>query len=177
MNARHEQISALIDDESDESLDALIAALEDEEGDAAKTWQAYHLIGDVMAGRPAFSSDFMASFSTRLAEEPVVLAPRALGQRHDRRVPRWAALSVAASVAIVGATSWYMGRDGQGLTTPSTILAVNSPVATPNAVGNPYLVAHQALLGNPRFSAKPVILTGAELVANSTIPVTAAGGR
>lgn len=161
-----EKISAMLDGEwDDQELAQLMASIEDEETESSSCWQTYHLIGDAMNQRCGLSGQFMANFSARLESEPVILAPNALRRR---RLPvparRWVAFSVAASVALVSATAWYAGGN-QIMNQPAggvaqVVVAANQPSQT--AEQNPYLLAHQAMVGNPGFSHRPVILTGAE---------------
>lgn len=84
-----------------------------EDGDARRTWHAYHLIGDVMRSddlaRPANGdAAFLQALRSRLADEPVVLAPAPLapvmtsrprGRRQLWLVPMAAA---AGFVAVTG---------------------------------------------------------------------------
>ena len=78
-----ERMSALLDGELDTGAVAQACAHWRESGDARATWHAYHLIGDAMrsddlAVDPADDAGFLAAFRARLANEPVVLAPRPL---------------------------------------------------------------------------------------------------
>ncbi|WP_051318797.1 sigma-E factor negative regulatory protein [Chitinimonas koreensis] len=163
-----EKLSAMLDGEwDDHELEAMLAAIDREEG-CAEAWRDYHLISDAMNRRPMLSDNFLANFSARLDAEPIVLAPAALRRRSLAPRKHWVALSMAASVALVSATAWYVGRGQAGgvpqLETELRV-AANQPsqAARPAADEvNPYLVAHQALVGNPGFNHRPVILTGAE---------------
>lgn len=103
-----EQLSALADGELDEA--GIGKACQDWRGDARlrSSWHAYHLIGDVLrsddlAGDPRRDARLLAALRSRLAEEPVVLAPAPL--------PRLtAAGSAAASSQAAGRRrrSWMM---------------------------------------------------------------------
>lgn len=169
-----EQISSLVDGEwDDHELEALMKSL-DEGDEMGAVWREYHLIGDAIAGRPALSDNFLERFSVALEAEPIIIAPAAVrragrNMRGNVRAPKrhWVALSMAASVAVVSATAWFVSRGpGPGA---ETIVAVNKPVMQANPMVNPYLVAHQALIGNPGFTAKPVILSGAEIAALNSV--------
>jgi sigma-E factor negative regulatory protein RseA len=74
------------------------------EGDAElkATWARFHLIGDVMrsAGGPLAEPGFAAKVSARIAEEPTVLAPKALNRDFSVR-PSIVSLGLAASLAVV----------------------------------------------------------------------------
>jgi sigma-E factor negative regulatory protein RseA len=74
-----------------------------EDADARASWHAYHLIGDVMrsedlATAPARDAAFLAAVRSRLAAEPVVLAPA------PRRRQGWVVPVAAAAgfVAVAG---------------------------------------------------------------------------
>ena len=65
-----------------------------EDHQARKTWHVYHVIGDVMRSeelaRPAArDAAFVASLRTRLAAEPVVLAPAPMQWRRRRGAKGW----------------------------------------------------------------------------------------
>ncbi|GAB3249991.1 sigma-E factor negative regulatory protein [Chitinimonas naiadis] len=165
-----EKLSALMDGEwDDHELEKLIAAMDQDE--ASSSWRDYHLIGDAMNQRAVLSDDFMANFSARLDAEPAILAPNALRRRGFVPGKRWVAMSMAASVVLVSATAWYVAGSmpGSSVVTPSQLATASSlPVAANQAAQpvaddlNPYLVAHQTMLGNPGFNHRAVILTGAE---------------
>jgi sigma-E factor negative regulatory protein RseA len=163
-----DKISAMMDGELDEHGFAQLLAAIDEDDACADTWRDYHLISDAMNCQTVMSADFMDRFSERLAAEPVVIAPGAMRRRHVMANPRWAALSMAASVALVSATAWYVGR-GSIAVAPPVEVQVAANQASVDADVSPYLLAHQAMIGNPGFSHRPVILTGAD--ANQAVAV------
>lgn len=79
--ARRQALSDLMDGAADDGDVARACAAWREDGQARADWYAYHLIGDVLrsedlAHRPARDEAFMAALRTRLAAEPVVLAPQ-----------------------------------------------------------------------------------------------------
>jgi sigma-E factor negative regulatory protein RseA len=81
--AARERLSALADGELDADTAPLACSHWAQSAQSRATWHAYHLIGDVLrsedlAGDPASDARFLAAFRARLAEEPVVLAPRPL---------------------------------------------------------------------------------------------------
>lgn len=162
-----EKLSAMVDGEwDDHELDKLIAALDEDEASAG-AWRDYHLISDALNQQPLLSDNFLANFTARLDAEPVVLAPSAMRRRAMKPRKQWMALSMAASVVLVSATAWYIDR-GQGVTSAVVVNdlqpAANQPLVATRAADtvNPYLQAHQALVGNPGFNHRPVVLTGAE---------------
>jgi sigma-E factor negative regulatory protein RseA len=156
-----EKLSAMMDSElSDRDLDALIASM-NEDDDAAECWHHYHLISDALSGQPAVSGDFMARFAERFDAEPVVLAPGAMRARPAAVKRHWVALSMAASVALVSATAWYVSQPAVN-PQAAPYVAVNEPAQQADSDINPYLVAHQDVLGNPGFNHRAVILTEAD---------------
>ncbi|MDE2627635.1 MAG: sigma-E factor negative regulatory protein [Burkholderiales bacterium] len=77
-----ERLSALVDGELDAAALAQACAHWREGAEVRCAWHAYHLIGDVLrsddlASEPARDAAFIQALRTRLASEPVVLAPRA----------------------------------------------------------------------------------------------------
>ncbi|WP_374356980.1 sigma-E factor negative regulatory protein [Chitinimonas sp.] len=154
-----EKFSAMIDGELDEREFAELMAEFDADDECAEQFGQYQLISDALSGQAMMSDDFMSRFSARLEQEPVVLAPHAM--RRPRTLDRrWVALSMAASVALVSATAWYVGH-GQIYAAPAEATVAANQVMS-EADASPYLLAHQAMVGNPGFYHKPVILTGAE---------------
>lgn len=106
-----------------------------------RNWDCYHLIGDALRG--VHGPDLCASIRARLDAEPTVLAPQ---RRSTAEKLRWAALSLAASVAAAAFVGW-MALSG---TQPENvqIAAVSAPVAAQVAMPageaiDDYLLAHQ----------------------------------
>jgi sigma-E factor negative regulatory protein RseA len=95
---RSSEISALFDGELEdhEWRAALKSSLADEE-----SWRVYALIGDGLRGEDVDLPDMTASVMARLAEEPVVLAPRNL-KAAPRHHPLLALAASVAGVAVVG---------------------------------------------------------------------------
>lgn len=120
-------MSAFIDNElSPTELDALLDDYA-ENADARASWQAYHLIGDVLRGssipvlaaRPA--PDFVAGVCERLRVEAVDLVP-SLAQTAYVRAPAandsvfiWKLVAGVASLAAVVAVSWTLIGGGTGV--------------------------------------------------------------
>src|ERR1043165_4464573 len=78
-----ESLSALSDGELDSSAVARACAAWRDDARLRSAWHAYQLIGDVLrsedrACRPAHDARFMVALRSRLAAEPVVLAPETL---------------------------------------------------------------------------------------------------
>jgi sigma-E factor negative regulatory protein RseA len=104
----------------------------------------------------------MSRFSDRLDAEPIVVAPGAMRRKQQPLRRRWVAMSMAASLVIVGATAWYVTRSADPHQMATPYVAVNQPAAQDESDVSPYLVAHQDVLGNPGFTHRAVILTEAE---------------
>lgn len=159
--AAREALSALADGQAQASDVARACSAWRDDAQARSTWQAYHLIGDVMRSEDlAQGSDgsaFLSKFRDRLAQEPVVLAPAA-GQAVARpavdapsvvvalKRRAWAGpMAVAAGfVMVVGAVvSMQMGGRSGGVgsdprqmaqaPTAASIRGAVAPAVTDNA--------------------------------------------
>lgn len=147
-------MSSLMDGDlpPDAAADAFAAWRQDP--DARATWHAYHLIGDVLrsedlATRPAVDEAFLQSLRTRLADEPVPLAPAPLMQGPAAADAAGAASMQVANGAPVAARRggrWRMGR----MMAPAAVAAgfvavagvmVISRVMSPAPVAGPTLAA------------------------------------
>ena len=160
-------LSALADGDA-HALERACAQWRDD-GDARQTWHTYHLIGDVMrsdelAAEPARDAAFLAALRTRLAAEPVVLAPAPAAALPSTRRPVWLLpAAVAAGFALVAGVMVvaHVGQPGQG-GEAATLAAASSPrlaaaqgQASPIVVGNiirdarldEYMRVHQATGG------------------------------
>lgn len=110
--ALRERLSALADGELDDAGSVAAACAQwREHGEARSTWHTYQLIGDVLrsddlACDAARHGRFMASLRTRLAAEPVVLAP-----------------SAAAAVPLAAAAAPMPGRGGRTWMAPAAVAA------------------------------------------------------
>jgi sigma-E factor negative regulatory protein RseA len=103
-----DQISALIDSElSFEDYEHVYTALK-ADGEATRTWDTYHLIGDVMRGNPVFSADFNSRLMDKLDAEPLVLVASAKSAMLHKSKENKAVWSVAASVAAVMFVGWMV---------------------------------------------------------------------
>lgn len=78
--------------------------------DAARTWQEYHLIGDVLRGGMPHPTRTAERVAGALAGEPAIIArPRRVLETTFGRV----ALAAAASVATIGVVGWIGSQGGQ----------------------------------------------------------------
>jgi len=135
-----------------------------DDADARERWHLYHLIGDVMrsdelASVPARDAAFLAGLRTRLADEPVPLAPSAAASppaagpaaaRHvlPHRLGWRAPAAVAAGfVAVAAATLVLVRPEGFGGEAPSPSLA------SPQLAGNDASVIDGRMLRDARLDA------------------------
>lgn len=109
--ARREGLSALLDGELDTAAVGQACAHWRESAESRSTWHAYRLIGDVLrsddlAGDPARDAGFLGALRTRLASEPVVLAPQPLAiEPESMVVPPVSAHALGETGA--GARRWH----------------------------------------------------------------------
>lgn len=119
--------------------------------EARSTWHRYHLIGDVMrstelARKPAHDAAFLAALRSRLADEPVLLAPGPTAPASASTVQRWMAPAAVAAGLVVVAGVLVVTR----LSGPAE--ATGAVVATVQALGGVQRVSNGALVSN----AQPV---------------------
>jgi sigma-E factor negative regulatory protein RseA len=136
-----ETLSAWMDDElNGRQADALPAQIK-LDPELRQNWDCYHVIGDALRGIQG--PDLSARIRARLDAEPTVLAPR---RRVNPEKLRWAALSMAASVAAVAFVGWMAlpGTQQDGLRMASApVREVRQVVAPAGEGANDYLLAHQ----------------------------------
>lgn len=151
-------MSALAD--GDASALAAGSQLWRDDADARAAWHGYHLIGDVLrseelASSPRRDAAFLAALRTRLAEEPVVLAPPARVVAAPRH--RWLAPAavVAGFVAVAGVL--VVARLSAGVD-DAPVLASAPPLSggfTRASVSTPVqpLVVEGRLIRDPRLDS------------------------
>ena len=128
-----EQISALMDDDLVlEDAEYLMTALK-ANGEVAKSWATYHLIGDVIRGNKVLRHDMTASIMQEIAKQPTVLVPKSRLAKNKQVV--W---SVAASVAAV----FFVGLVVLHQQSQEASVA---PIEIAQAVPAEYLRAHQSM--------------------------------
>lgn len=139
-----DELSSLVDGELDAAAAARVCGRWRDDGEVRAQWHAYQLIGDVLrsedlANTASHDSAFLASLRTRLAQEPVVLAPMpAVAVAPEaaalaRPARRWAApAAVAAGFMVVAGTlvvtQMTGGSRGQAGAEP---LMAGTPAAVP----------------------------------------------
>ena len=115
-----QEISSLMDGELEahEAERAIRGCCADSE--AARTWQEYPLISDVMRGGRPHPSGTAERVRTLLESEPAIVArPRRVLETTFGRV----ALAAAASVATIGVVGWIGSQGGQPV--PGAVVAKN----------------------------------------------------
>lgn len=128
-----EQISALMDNDlALEDAEYLMTALK-ANGEAAKSWATYHLIGDVMRGNKVLRHGMTASIMQEIAKQPTVLAPKPSLVKNKQ-----VAFSVAASVAAV----FFVGLVVLHQQSQEASVA---PIEIAQAMPAEYLRAHQSM--------------------------------
>lgn len=163
-------LSELADGQADErAVQGACQAWRDEP-EMRRTWHSYQLIGDVLRSeelaRPAAGDlAFLAGLRTRLAQEPVVLAPTPLPQPAAVAAPRrqrWLAPAAAAAgfVAVAGvlvvtrlaAPEGTAGQALQARTAPAVAPSSGPMLANKGGLG-PAQAAHLGMLRNAQLDA------------------------
>ena len=157
----NETMSAWVDSELDgQQVDPLLPQLK-RDPELRRNWDCYHLIGDALRG--VHGPDLCARIRDRLDAEPTVFAPQ---RRSKTEKLRWAALSLAASVAAAAFVGWMALSGTQP--GPVQVATVAAPavaeVAMPAGdVINDYLLAHQRYSpSNAMQGVAPYVLTVAD---------------
>ncbi len=163
-----ERLSALADGQlqGDELSAAFAYAAEDEDG--AKTWQLYHLVGDVLRSadlaQPA-NPAFMARLREQLAQEALPERPHApvsvtvvaagLPEAANASVFRWKMVAGFASLAAVAAIGWTSLASLQGAGAGAQLAAAVPERSSPAPVAPVVAVAdadgQQVMLRDPRL--------------------------
>jgi sigma-E factor negative regulatory protein RseA len=146
------ELSALLDGEIEQhEMPALWSALK-ANVELRHGWGEYRLIGDALRGEAKLSADITARVMERLADEPIVFAPRP-GRQHSS----WqrSLLAMAASLAGVAVVGWLALTQQSPLPEQTLVARLDqpTPAATPHRVSREmarapgmqeYLLAHQA---------------------------------
>ena len=161
--AARERLSALLDGELDGKAVAQACAQWRDSADSRATWHAYSLIGDVLrsddlAGDAARDAGFLTALRTRLASEPVVLAPQPL------EVPAPVVLPAVPHAAAGGGTrrwSWLA---------PTAVAAGFVAVASVLTLTRPGLLPEHADATNLARATTPTPPPSAATLAGSPAP-------
>jgi len=142
----NDRISELMDGELDDRQAARLIGTLGGEGEARDAWRMYHLIGDAMRDASMLSAGFAARVAEKVAQEPTVLAPKALQSERPRN---WFAVpaAVAAGVAGVSVVGWLALAPQAQAPAPAPAVAQVQPaqpqtIPLPSATSD-YLLAHQ----------------------------------
>lgn len=101
--------------------------------EARSTWHRYHLIGDVMrsaelARKPAHDAAFLAALRSRMANEPVLLAPSPSAPAPVSTAQRWMApAAVAAGLVVVAGVLVVTRLSGPAEATGAVVATVQAP--------------------------------------------------
>lgn len=125
-----QQLSALMDGESDIERCEHIFLAAKSDGEVARAWREYHLIGDVMRGELSISMDMTSRILAQLDEEPVVLAPVNKTFVAKPRLSKYS-WSIAASVAAAFFVGLFVLNQQQSV-----------PVQMADNVADQYVMAH-----------------------------------
>jgi sigma-E factor negative regulatory protein RseA len=145
--AARERLSALVDGELDANVVAQACATWRDDAEQRSTWHAYQLIGDVLrsddlAGEPSRDVAFLGALRSRLAAEPVVLAPQPIEAASIHRAApgsrsrawTWAGASAVAAGFVAVAGVLVLTRT-PGVSSPAPSGAPGGlALATPQAV-------------------------------------------
>jgi sigma-E factor negative regulatory protein RseA len=132
-----QEISSLMDGELDHNEAGRAIGSCCTSREAAETWQAYHLIGDVLRGGRPHPTATAERVRQALAAEPAIIArPKRVYETTIGRV----AIAAAASVATIGVVGWIGTQGGQ--------VPAASPVVAGKAVPAPAIqpVANTAVV-------------------------------
>lgn len=158
-----DKISTLMDGELTRDEAARLVADVRERGALREAWATYHLIGDAIRGEPCGDSGVARLVSSRLADEPTVLAPRPAAEKARGR---WAlpSLAAAAAVAIV---SWMALETQQAaVEAPPARLPVSLP-GVPNypVEGFPGSAGYESVVNISDPSPVPIQISAREFDA------------
>lgn len=159
-----EHISALADGEvSDSDAEIALAALR--HPDAQSEWDTYHQIGDVLRSADMampLSANFSARMASRLAAEPVIIAPAVV--RNPQPEPQLAALAVAPAVSRFK----RFAMPGMAAAAVATAAFVTTPHLMVASKGNPAAVEAPIMM-----VAAPAAPAAAKLVPQAQVATTA----
>ena len=158
--AARERLSALVDGELEQHAVTQACAQWRDSAESRSTWHAYHLIGDVLrsddlASHPARDLGFLDALRAKLADEPVVLAPKPLEAIMPIELP-----AAARAVAVGGSRRWVW-------IAPSAVAAGFVAVAGVLTLTRPGLLPERSEATSVAQAAAPASFAGATtLVGN-----------
>ena len=144
-------LSALADGDADAAGSRRACALWADAAEAREAWHTYHLIGDVLrsddlAGPSAHDAAFLATLRTRLAGEPVPLAPAPAAGAPAPQRPWRAIAAVAAGFMAVGGVALGLRGPPPGLASPALVALAPGAASAVVAGEPPTLVANGTLI-------------------------------
>ena len=159
-----QEISSLMDGELDPQQAGHVVRSCCENPEAARSWETYHLIGDVMRGGKPHPTATAERVRAALAKEPAIIARPKKNFSMDTAFGR-VALAAAASVATIGVVGW-IGTQGGGQAGGAPMAAKSQSAIQPVAntvpraeIRDEYYSAHKQLPYRP--------------VSNTTAPAAA----
>jgi len=148
-------LSALADGEVDASALQRSCALW-AGAQARETWHTYHLIGDALrsddlAATPARDAAFLAALRTRLADEPVPLAPAAAVSAPAPQRRWFGVAAVAAGFVAVGGVALGLRGVPGGESAPAVVAVAPVAASVARPAEPPTLVANGTLIRDARL--------------------------
>ena len=162
-----QEISSLMDGELEPHQAGHVVRSCCENPEAARSWETYHVIGDVMRGGKPHPTDTAARVHSALAKEPEIIARPKRKLSLDTAFGR-IALAAAASVATIGVVGWLGNQGGQVAGTP---LVAKSPSAIQPVSNTATLPAPSVEMRDVYYSAHKQLPY--RPVSNSTAPAAA----
>lgn len=172
-----ERLSALIDGELDAQAVAQACAQWRDSTEARTAWHAYHLIGDVLrsddlASPPARDTAFLVALRAKLADEPVVLAPKPLETRAAIASPAaarggsrsWGWIAPSAVAAGFVAVAGVLTLTRPGLLPERSESPSVAQVAAPASFGGA-----AALVGNPAAAEPQTFVASGQVIRDARL--------
>lgn len=121
IDEQQRQLSALMDGDLDEHRIAAACELVEQDTEMRRTWERYHLIGQVLRGERVDREVRSVADSVRsaLAPEPIPIRPRRGDRGRSSRLAPFAGAALAAGaafLAVFAVPSLFKGPDSSGLT-------------------------------------------------------------
>ena len=165
MNSKHEQISALMDDQpvSSSALDEVLG-----NDDNIHAWSRYHLIRDALQNELQQESitDISQRVSLALADEPAILAPANI-KKPRKTMQSVVGFAMAASVFFVALLGW------QQLQAPAVTPEQNAPItdliANETHIAPVTKVTAQPAIDEERARLEDMLITHTEAVSANGI--------
>lgn len=177
---KHEQLSALVDDElTHEAASTIDNLLEDKQ--VREIWTRYHLIGDSLRGHlPGRYENTADRISVAIASEPTVLAPKKKSSTLMKPVMGFAIAASVAAVAIFnvqqanqvpaagqsGIVQSSIATNAASIATPQLANQQNNQVQSPDPRLSRYLINYNEYRVNTGVRGMPLHV---RMVANDAV--------